>query len=314
MRLARRAGGVLLLSLLPACARSQAAATPAAAPPGGQRPQPLPPVPTDTMSLRRVLDSIASAHRGVMGFSVHNLDTGERLSRRGDETFPTASLIKIPVLVALYDLVEKGQISLSDKIVLLDIDKVGGAGLLQHLHNGLELTVGDAATLMITISDNTATNLILDRIGIRRVWTKMEALGLGHSKVHSGSMTRLKGIAPDSSAKYGLGVTTPDEMAQLFTLLAQGKAVSPRADSAMLALMQNAQSEKKMLRYAAGVRAARKSGETDAVRTECALFYLRSRVVACVLTKDNEDRSWTLENGAEMAMSRVGEAIVRAWK
>ena len=303
----------LFLALLPGCAASQSSQRPApAAAPAAAAPPP--PARTDTLSLRRVLDSIATAHRGVMGYAVYNLDTGERLSLRGDETFPTASLIKIPILVTLYDLVEKGQISLSDKVVLLDIDKVGGAGLLQHLHNGLELTLGDVAVLMIAISDNTATNLILDRIGIRRVWAKMEALGLAHSKVHSGSMTRLKTVAPDSSAKYGLGVTTPDEMAQLFTLLAQGKAVSPRADSTMLALMQNAQSEKKMLRYAGGVRAARKSGETDAVRTECALFYLRSRVVACVLTKNNEDRSWTLENGAELAMSRVGEAIVKAWR
>ncbi|HKG95703.1 MAG TPA: serine hydrolase [Gemmatimonadaceae bacterium] len=313
MRHVRAVAGAALLSLLPGCATSQSA--PATSAPRAAAAAPTPaPARTDTLSLRRVLDSIATAHRGVMGYAVRNLDTGEQLSLRGDETFPTASLIKVPVLVALYDLVEKGQISLTDKIVLLDIDKVGGSGLLQFLHNGLELTLGDAAVLMITISDNTATNLILDRIGIRRVWSKMEALGLGHSKVHSGSMTRLKTVAPDSSAKYGLGVTTPNEMAQLFALLAQGKAVSPRADSTMLALLERAESEKKMMRYAAGVRAAHKSGETDAVRTECALFYLRSRVVACVLTKSNEDKSWTLENSAEIAIARLGEAIINAWK
>ncbi|MGH7718804.1 MAG: serine hydrolase, partial [Gemmatimonadaceae bacterium] len=279
-----------LLLVLPGCATGQGTTSPAGA---GATSQPrTPAVRTDTTSLRRTLDSLAAAHRGIVGYTVHNLETGEYLSRRGDEPFPTASLIKVPILVALYDLVENGDISLDDPLTVLRIDQVPGAGVLQHLHPGMIVTVRDAAWLMSTISDNTATNLLLDRIVIRRVWEKMEALGLPRTKVHSKTFLRISSVAMDSSVKYGLGVTTPNEMARLFQLLARGQAVSPRADSAMLHILEHNSDHQLLQRFARGVRAAHKTGATDAVRTECSLFYLRSRVVACVLTRENADQRW----------------------
>ena len=178
-------------------------------------------------SLHRSLDAVASAHHGVLGYTVWNLDTGERLSLRGDETFPTASLIKVPILVTLYDLADKKQLSLDDPLTVLKIDQVPGSGVLQFMHPGMSLSVHDAASLMIVLSDNTATNLLLDRIAIRRVWTKMEALGLPHTKVHSKTFLRLTSVAMDSSVKYGLGVSTPNEMAHLFALLARRKGREP---------------------------------------------------------------------------------------
>src|SRR5581483_4612137 len=83
----------------------------------------------DTASLRRSLNGIAQAHRGVLGYSINNIDTGERLSLRGDETFPTASLIKVPILVTLYDLAAQNQLSLDDPITVLKIDQVPGSGV-----------------------------------------------------------------------------------------------------------------------------------------------------------------------------------------
>ncbi|MFN8716114.1 MAG: serine hydrolase [Gemmatimonadaceae bacterium] len=264
-------------------------------------------------ALRRTLDSLADAHRGVVGYHITNLETGEILERRGDETFPTASLIKVPVLVALFDLAEQQQLSLDDPIVLTDIDKVGGAGQLQFLRTPLTLRLWDVAWLMSTLSDNTATNLVLDRIKIRRVWQKMEALGLPHTKVHSGSMTRIASVAPDSSAKYGLGVTTPNEMARLFALLAEGKAVSPRADSTMLALLEHNEDSSKLLRFNYGVRAAHKTGDVDAARTDCGVLYLPARVVACVMTKSNVDTRYWSDSEGNAVIARIGQAITAAW-
>ena len=132
----------------------------------------------DTTALRRSLDSLASAHHGSVGYAVFDIDGGVRLSQRGDETFPTASLIKVPVLVTVFDLVAQKKLALDDRLTVLAIDKVPGSGQLQHLHDGAVITVRDAAWLMSTLSDNTATNLLLDRIIIRRVWDKMEAFGL----------------------------------------------------------------------------------------------------------------------------------------
>jgi beta-lactamase class A len=296
---------LLLVLLPPAGLRAQA---PASARNG------VPFARADTVGLHRALDSIAAAHRGVVGYTVHNLDTGERLSRRGDEKFPTASLIKVAVLVTVFDLVEKGTLSLDDRLTMSKIDKVPGSGTLQFMHDGLELTVRDAAWLMSTTSDNTATNLILDKVGIRRVWEKMDSLGLRQTRIHAKVfLARFTSVAPDSSAKYGLGVTTPSEMVRLFALLGNGRAVNPRADSTMLDILGHNEDYQMMQRYVTGVRAPRKTGATDQVRTECALFYLQSRVAACAFTRENQDRRWLIDNEAQLSLARIGQAIVGAW-
>ena len=294
--------------LAAACLACSALAQPGAAPAPASRI-----VRADTTALRRALDSIADAHQGIVGYSVIDMETGARLARRGDEKFPTASLIKVPILVTVFDLAAKNQISLDDPLTVLKIDQVPGSGVVQYLHNGTILTVRDAAWLMTTISDNTATNLLLDRIIIRRVWAKMDSLGLTQTRVHSKSFLRSSSVAMDSSVKYGLGVTTPNEMARLFELLAQGKAVNPVMDSTMLDILRHNNDETLLQRFAGGARAAHKTGATDAVRTECSLFYLRNRVVACVMTRENKDQRWVLDTEPQLTIANMGRVIIAAF-
>src|ERR1051325_5379900 len=231
----------------------------------------LPSSSADTASLRKRLDSIADAHHGIVGYSIIDLGTGQRISRRGDETFPTASLIKVGVLITVFDLVAKGQLSLDDPLTLLRIDQVPGSGSLQFMHNGMVLTVRDAAWLMSTISDNTATNLLLDRIVIRRMWAKMDSLGVPHTKIYAKVYQRIASVAPDSSVKYGLGSTTPNEMAHLFELLATGKAVNPSADSTMLHILEHNRADFMLHRFGVTTRGAPQDAGVDQARTECTL-------------------------------------------
>lgn len=282
------------------------AAMPVGAQVGGSAP--------DTARLHRALDSLAAAHHGVVGYSVTDLASGAHLERRGDEPFPTASLIKVAVLVTLFDLVKQGTIRLDAPLTLLKIDKVPGAGTLQFMHDGMVVSVGDAAWLMSTISDNTATNLILDRIGLRAVGRKMEALGLPRTKIHAKVFKRETSVAPDSSIKYGLGVSTPNEMVRLFALLARGQAVSGGADSTMLDVLEHNEDGNLLQRFAGGTRAAHKTGATDDVRTECSLFYLTTPVVACVFTRDNADQRWVLDSEPQLTLARMGEWVVRTFK
>jgi len=268
----------------------------------------------DTARLHKTLDSLAAAHHGVVGYAVRDVDGGARLSLRGDETFPTASLIKVAVLVTLYDLAEHGQISLDDPVTLLSIDKVGGSGALNNLHSGLTLSVRDAAQLMVQLSDNTATNLVIQKVTLGRVAAKMDSLGLHATRVHHEVMLRqYTSIARDSSEKYGLGKTTPNEMAQLLTLLAQGKAVSPKADSAMLAMLETNDDSELLVRYLSNIRVAHKTGADDEVRTDCGLFYLKTRVVVCVLTKQNADQRWIVDNEPLRLMGRMGAEVALAF-
>lgn len=310
-RIARRLALLTLSAIMPGCAIAQGGHASTGASPRATAAAPV--FHADTARLHRALDSLADAHHGVVGYTVIDLATGDRLSRRGDETFQTASLIKVGILTTVYDLVNKGKLSLDDPLTVLRIDQVPGSGSMQYLHDGATVTVHDAAWFMSTLSDNTATNLLLDRIGIRTMWDKMESLGLHHTKVFAEVFKRSKSVAMDSSVKYGLGVTTPNEMAHLFELLAQGKAVSPGADSAMLYILEHNEDQNLMQRFLDGVRAAHKTGSTDSVRTECSLFYLRNRVVACVLTNGNKDTRWSMDTEPQLTMGHMGLAIAQAW-
>ena len=299
--------GALAIALPPVACAQRAAST------GGARAAAPPLARADTAALRRALDSLADAHRGIVGYTVLNLDTGERLSRRGDEPFPTASLIKVPILVTVHRLVAQDSLSLDDPVTMLALDQVGGAGTLQFMRTPLTLRIADLAWLMTTISDNTATNLLLDRITVHRVWHTMEALGLPRTKVHGRSMVVEFRVSADSGRRYGLGVSTPNEMAGLFARLARGQAVSPAADSAMLDVLAHNEDDRKLRRYTGGVRSAGKTGDVNAARTDCTLWWLESRVVACVFTRENADQSWRLDNEAQLLMANMGRVVVGAW-
>jgi beta-lactamase class A len=265
----------------------------------------------DTTTLRRALEAAMRGYEGVAGVSVANLRTGETLSIRGGETYPSASLIKVAVLVTLLDEVNKGSLRLDERIGMIGRDRVGGSGVLQYMGSGLNLTVEDAAWLMIVLSDNTATNLLLDRLNIRTVWSKMEALGLPHTKIHSKTFIRATSVAMDSSVKYGLGVTTPDETARLFTLLHQGRAVSPAMDSVALGMLRANQDASKLQRWLPeSVAAAHKTGEVDQARSDCGILYgPEAPVVVCVMTRENRDTSYLPDNAANLLIARIGREV-----
>jgi beta-lactamase class A len=267
----------------------------------------------DPTVLRRTLEAELSGYPGVAGVAVRNLTTGETISIHGEQTFPSASLIKVPVLVTLLDEVRQDRMALDERIGMIARDRVEGDGVLQYMGSGLNLTLGDAAWLMITLSDNTATNLILDRIDIRTVWTKMESLGLPHSKIHSKTFRRATSLAMDSSVKYGLGVTTPDEMVRLFALLHQGQAVSPPLDSLALTLLRANQDHTKLVRWLPEeMAAAHKTGEVDASRNDCGILYTPAAPLAvCVMTRENTEHSYMPDNPANLLMARIGRAVYR---
>lgn len=301
-----RAAGLLkalvLIALLPAVpgARAEASGNAAAAPP-----------PSDTAALRRTLEAIVREHRGVTGISIQDLATGESISLRGDEPFPSASLIKVPILVTLLDEVHAGRMRLDERIAMIERDRVPGAGILKHMASGLMPTLEDVAWLMTVISDNTATNLILDKLDIRTVWTKMEALGLPRTKVHSKTFRRHTSVAMDSSVVYGFGVTTPDEMVRLFAMLYRGEAVSPALDSLAIEMLKANQDQGKLVRLLPPrVPVAHKSGDIDRARADCGIIFGPDTDVAiCVMTRENEETTYGVDNPAHLTIARVAHVV-----
>lgn len=298
----------LLLALLPVVLLSSACAAAV-----GAQAAPARGVASDTSALRRTLDELTRDYPGAVGISLRNLQTGETLSLRGSETYSSASLIKVAVLVALLDEVHAGRMRLDEPLTLVARDRVGGSGILQHLASGHTLSVEEAARLMIMISDNTATNLILDKLDIRTVWAKMEALGLPHTKIHSKTFRRHTSVAMDSSLKYGLGVTTPDETVRLFTLLHEGRAVSPAMDSLALEILKGTEDGERLRRWLPpGTTVAHKSGSVDRARSDCGILYGPDTPVAlCVMTREEGDLPYTVDNRASLLIAAVAREVFR---
>lgn len=313
MRFTMRAAAVAVLLLAPAAQAAAAlhpatAATPASASAGDPRPHSA-----DTTGLRRALERVSDGFAGITGISIRNLTTAESLSIRGDEKYPSASLIKVPVLVALLDEVQNGRMQLDERSSLIARDRVGGSGILKHMASGTALTIEDLAWLMITLSDNTATNLLLDKLDIATVGSKMEALGLPHSRIHSKTFRRQTSIAVDSSALYGLGVATPDEMVALFALLQDGRAVSPALDSLALRMLLANQDGNMMVRWLpGGTRVAHKTGSVDRARNDCGIMYTPAAPIAlCVMTRENENTSYAVDSPAHLLIARIAREVFR---
>ena len=181
-------------------------------------------------------DRIA-AFKGTVYLYAKNLETGKTFEIRGSEKVRTASTIKLPIMVALFDEVEKGKLKWSDELILRDEDKVSGSGVLHEFSGGVKLPVKDVMHLMIVLSDNTATNLILDRITADAVNAEMDKLGFWDTRSNRkvrGDGNQLKAPSGWSAAgklpenqKFGLGVSTPRDMVLLLERIERGQIVSP---------------------------------------------------------------------------------------
>jgi beta-lactamase class A len=264
-------------------------------------------------SLAGRLEPLVKAHKGKVAIAVRHLRTGESYYLHADRPMPTASLIKLAVMVETYQQAAEGMVKLSDTVMLYDTDKVPGSGILtDHFSAGATFPLRDAVQLMIAFSDNTATNLVLDHIGIAATARRMEAWGFPNTKIHAkvfrGSTTS---IFPDRTKRFGLGSTTAREMVELLARMHAGKLVSASACEAMLKHLKKCDDKDKFTRFLpAGTVVAHKTGSVDDVRTDAGILYLKSGPVAlCVLTAGNTDRSWRQDNAGNVMCARVAKAV-----
>lgn len=179
---------------------------------------------------------------GVAGLAARNLLTGEEIVINADARFPTASVIKTAVMVEAHHQASRGTLSLDTTIPLHQGDRVGGSGVLHGLSEGIALPVRDLIHLMIVVSDNTATNLLVNRLGTKYVEARLVALGLAHTKLFRPTFRDGKAdIFPELEKEFGLGMSTPREMAKLMELIATGGAVDQGASTAMLETLRRQQ-------------------------------------------------------------------------
>ena len=163
-------------------------------------------------------------HQGRVSVAVTHLSSGQSFRYRADQPMPTASLIKFPLMIAAYSDIESGKLDLNRTVTLTEADKVPGSGILTpHFSAGAQLSVRDAIRLMMAYSDNTATNLVIDQVGLRPVADLMSTLDCPHTKLHSKVFRRDTSVFPDRSRQFGLGSTTASEMVHLLLQLHRGE-------------------------------------------------------------------------------------------
>ncbi len=257
------------------------------------------------------LTPLVQAHEGQVSIAVKHLKTGAEFYLEADRAMPTASLIKFPVMIEAYRQQALGKVDFDKRIDVKAEDKVPGSGILTSHFSNVTLSLRDAIQLMIVFSDNTATNLVVDQIGLPSTAEAMEALGCPNTKLHAKVYKRETSIFPDRSEKFGLGSTTAREMISLLERLEKGELVSPTACEAMkkhlLACDDNTKLKKLL---PPGTKMAHKTGAVSATRTDAGLIYSPSGAIAiCVLTNDNKDQTWTDDNAAQMLCAKIGKAV-----
>jgi beta-lactamase class A len=256
------------------------------------------------MDLEQRIDQWIVECGGVVSVAAVRLSTGDRLYRAPERSFPSASVIKVPILAALHVEAEAGRLSWGETMRLTEECKVPGSGVLREMHAGLEVTLEDLARLMIVVSDNTATNLLIDRIGTAAVNEWLAA--------HDFQVTRLGRKMYDFAARdRGLeNRCSAGEMTEMLVRLERRELVSADASEAMIRIMRRQAYVSKIPRLLLpDTPVANKTGEITGVSHDVGLIYTPGGTIAVsVLTEGARDRV-----AAEDVIGRIARALYEAW-
>jgi beta-lactamase class A len=255
---------------------------------------------------------------GNVSIYAKNLDSGASYQLRGDAPVPTASTIKLPIMIELFAEAEAGKLDWNQKLTLTEQDKVPGSGVLTEFSGGDAFPVRDLMHLMIVVSDNTATNLILDRIGGNAVNVRMAQFGLAQTAVMRKIMQgkKISGITNEGSKpgneQWGTGRSCPHDMVILLEKLYRGEVVSPAASNEMLTVMKRQQSHDGAGRDMNNTVIASKAGALDHLRSDVAIIYTQQGPIAMAITVNNiPEVNYGADNPGNLLISRLSEILVQ---
>ncbi|MGA8531548.1 MAG: serine hydrolase [Acidobacteriaceae bacterium] len=281
--------------------------------------------------------SIAGFH-GKASLYAKDLATGQTVTIDADQPVPTASVIKLTVLYTALEQIREGRVHFDDKLILTHQDQVPGSGVLLFLDTPLTLTLKDALTLMIAVSDNTGTNLVIDHLGLKTIDDTITAppptgLGLHNTWLYKKVYRPAEGPMPADQPTFGLGKTTAREMASVMERFvtcslgprpagSTGQVPSDKdlCDAAMH--MLKVQQDREMIpRYLEAIDTSEKDsaiadkiGTLDHVRNDVGAVYTKhGTIIISAFTHDNADTSWTPDNQAELLIAKMAKTIVDTW-
>lgn len=243
-----------------------------------------------TKSLDERIKAEVSEFKGKVWIFAKNLDTGKEYSLRGEEQVRTASTIKLPIMAETFRQVAEGKIAWTDEFTIETGKTSGGSGILREFSNGSKIDLKTAVNLMIVLSDNTATNLVLDKVSSNAVNDLMAKLGLNDT-------LSLRKIGGGGDAKawdeplnklFGIGRSSPKDMVRLLEMLEKGEVVSKEASAEMIAILRRQQYKDGIGRNVLDtVPVASKSGALDRLRSDVGIVYTRRGRIAMAITVDD---------------------------
>ena len=267
---------------------------------------------------------LQSKFSGELGLAFKNLSTGEEIRVNADEVFPTASAIKIAVLVEMFTQAEQGRLSLDDRLEMAGLDLIDGSGILKHLAPGLRPCVSDLAILMVALSDNTATNMVIDRLGgVEAVNRRLQdEYGLKSVVLHN--RVDFEKIGDDVRR---FAEATPSDMMRLMELMVGGELVSPEASREMRKILGRQQYLDQVLRYLnfnpyaeelkieQDITVICKTGFFPGTRVDAGAILLPGDIPVAyyAVAHNSSDVSMSSENEPAVINGLLGRLIVEYW-
>ncbi len=277
---------------------------------------------TSTPLLDSKIRAKISGFKGNVSLYAKNLETGATYSLAGDDPVRTASTIKFPIMIECFAEAAEGKLDLSSSLKLIEEEKVSGSGILQDLTAGRDYPLRDLIMLMITLSDNTATNLIIGRVSGNAVNARMAKLGLEQTRCMRkilGDGNKLKAVptgiseegAKAENKRWGIGRSSPHEMVLLLEKLYRGELVDKSASAEMLEILKKQRDHSSIGRDLKDVVIANKSGALDALRSDVGIVFSKQGPIAMAITVDGmPEPDWSPDNRGELLISSLSEILI----
>jgi beta-lactamase class A len=271
--------------------------------------------------VERALDAIVN-QGGEVALAAANLATGEELGRNAERSMPTASVFKLPLLVEVYRQAEEGSLDLDERVTLRAEDVVIGSGILRDFGHGLQPTLRDLARMMVIVSDNSANNLLLDRVGgPERVNQTMRDLGLPSVIIHR------RIVFGEIATAGDLAEAAPRDLMRLAAMLAREELVSPEASRAMLAVLARQRYLEQTPRFVAyrpyagdfaiaqPIAVFNKTGMIKGLRADTGIIALRPdvKIAYSVVNDAGDDDTYRNEHPGDITNALIGRVLVEYW-
>lgn len=259
------------------------------------------------LQLQSSIEELSKSFQGEIGIYIENLKTGATVKINSDSIFPTASIVKIPILLGVFDKIKKGELHYREPLIYRDSIKYGGSGIMQFFKDSTQTDLSTLISLMLSYSDNTTSlwNQALAGGGVQ-INELMDQLGYKNTRANSRTAGR-----EIIWEKYGWGQTTPKEMADILVRLNNRELISAAASEQMYRLLSNTfYTDYAVSGIPAGVNVASKQGMVDASRSEVFLVNSPQGAYVCtIFTKNNVDQSWDFDNDAWVLTRKISNLI-----